>query len=78
VFFFPQHNTGEEHAAKEVNMMSIFDDANVISAYPLNKAIEDGVLVEIFKNSWHELSGGKPIVATAHLHSEILMGALNR
>jgi hypothetical protein len=43
-------------------MMSLFDNADVISAYPLEKAIKDGVLVEIFKNRWGELSGGKPIV----------------
>jgi hypothetical protein len=56
--------------------MSIFDDAEVISAYPLNQAIKDGVLVEIFKNRWQELSGGKPIVATAHLHSAISLAGL--
>jgi hypothetical protein len=56
--------------------MNIFDDADVISAYPLDKAIEDGVLVEIFKNRWQELSNGKPIVATAHLHSEISLAGL--
>jgi hypothetical protein len=52
-------------------MMSIFDDAEVISAYPLERAIADGVLVEIFKNQWGKLSGGKPIVATAHLFNAI-------
>jgi hypothetical protein len=57
-------------------MMSIFDDAEVISAYPLEKAIEDGVLVEIFKNSWQELSGGKPIVATVHLFNAISLARL--
>jgi hypothetical protein len=51
--------------------MSIFDDAEVISAYPLERAIADGVLVEIFKNQWGKLSGGKPIVATAHLFNAI-------
>jgi hypothetical protein len=51
--------------------MSIFDDADIISAYPLQQAIKDGVLVEIFKNRWHELSAGKPIVATAHLFNAI-------
>jgi hypothetical protein len=57
-------------------MMSIFDDADVISKYPLEQAIADGVLVEIFKNSWEELSGGKPIVATAHLASDISLAGL--
>jgi hypothetical protein len=57
-------------------MMSIFDDADVISAYPLEQAIEDGVLVAIFKNRWQELSGGKPIVATAHLFNDISLAGL--
>jgi hypothetical protein len=56
--------------------MSLFDDADVISAYPLDQAIKDGVLVEIFKNRWQELSGGKPIVATAHLAKEISLAGL--
>jgi hypothetical protein len=57
-------------------MMSIFDKADVISAHPLDQAIEDGVLVELFKNRWQELSGGKPIVATAHLAKEISLAGL--
>jgi hypothetical protein len=56
--------------------MNIFDDADVISAYPLDQAIKDGVLVEIFKNQWRELSGGKPIVATVHLFHEISLAGL--
>jgi hypothetical protein len=48
----------------------------VISAYPLDRAIEDGVLVEIFKSRWDELSGGKPIVATASLFHEISLAGL--
>jgi hypothetical protein len=51
--------------------MNIFDDAEVISSYPLQQAIKDGILVEIFKNRWDELSAGKPIVATAHLAQDI-------
>jgi hypothetical protein len=49
---------------REVNSMN---DTNVIYAYTLKQAIEDGVLVEVFKKSWDKLSGGKPIVATSHL-----------
>ena len=30
--------------------------------YTLDQAIADGVLVELFKNRWKDLSGGKPIV----------------
>jgi hypothetical protein len=56
--------------------MSIFDDADVVTAYTLEQAIKDGVLVEIFKPRWQELSGGKPIVATAHLFREISRAGL--
>jgi hypothetical protein len=48
----------------------------VISVYPLERAIEDGVLVEVFKNRWQELSQGKPIVATRHLFSQVSLAAL--
>ena len=56
--------------------MSIFDDAAVISKYPLEQAIADGLLVEIFQNRWPELSGGKPIVATVQLFDEISLAGL--
>ncbi len=57
-------------------MMSIFDDAEVISSYPLQQAIKDGVLVEICKNRWQELANGKPIVATAYLFNEVSLAGL--
>jgi hypothetical protein len=56
--------------------MSFFDDAEIISTYTLKQAIADGVLVEIFKNRWDELSNGKPIVATAHLFGAVSLAAL--
>ena len=56
--------------------MSTFEDAKVISTYTLQQAIEDGVLVEIFKNRWKELSSGKPIVATDHIFNEISLAGL--
>ena len=56
--------------------MTMFDDADVILTYTLTQAIEDGVLVEIFKNRWKMLSGGKPIVATAHLFNEVSLAGL--
>jgi hypothetical protein len=56
--------------------MTIFDDADVISTYTFTQAIEDGVLVEIFKNRWGQLSGGKPIVATAHLFESVSLAGL--
>ena len=49
---------------------------NVISVYSLEQAIADGVLVEIFKNRWQQLSSGKPIVATAHLFNEVSLAGL--
>jgi hypothetical protein len=54
----------------------IFKDAKVISVYTLQQAIDDGILVEIFKNVWPELSGGKPIVATSHLFGEVSLTGL--
>src|SRR2546421_11958316 len=48
----------------------------VISVYSLERAIEDGVLVEVFKNRWQELSQGKPIVATSHLFNAVSLAAL--
>jgi hypothetical protein len=56
--------------------MNLFDEADVIARYTLKQAIEDGVLVEIFKNRWETLSGGKPIVATAHLYVEVSLAGL--
>jgi hypothetical protein len=44
--------------------------------YTLQQAIADGVLVEVFKNRWQELSQGKPIVATVHLFNEVSLAAL--
>jgi len=48
----------------------------VVSVYSLEQAIKDGVLVEVFKNRWKELSGGKPTVATAHLFNQISLAGL--
>jgi hypothetical protein len=59
-----------------VKPVIIFDDAEVIATYPLKQAIKDGILVEIFKNRWDELSGGKPIVATAYLFHEVSLAGL--
>jgi len=51
-------------------------DDTVIVEYSLEQAIADGVLVEVFKNRWKQLSGGKPIVATANLTSEVSLAGL--
>ena len=52
------------------------DEATIISEYSLEQAIKDGVLVEVFKNRWQQLTHGKPIVATAHLFNEISLAGL--
>src|SRR5437660_1030514 len=51
-------------------------DAEVISSYTYQQAIEDGQLVEVFKNRWPELSGGKPILATVTLATAVSAAAL--
>ena len=56
--------------------MNFFDDTEIISSYPLKQAIEDGLSVEIFKKRWKELSGGRPIVATAHIFEEVSLAGL--
>jgi type I site-specific restriction endonuclease len=52
------------------------NEADIISIYSLQEAIEDGFLAEIFKNRWEKLSGGIPIVATSHLYDEISLAGL--
>lgn len=56
--------------------MGIFDADEVITIYSLKEAIEDGALVEIFKTRWGELSGGKPIVASANLFENVSLAGL--
>jgi type I site-specific restriction endonuclease len=48
----------ERNKEKEVIIWGIFDPDEVITAYSLKQAVEDGVLVEIFKKRWGELSAG--------------------
>ena len=51
-------------------------DETVIYAYILAQAIADGVLVEIFKNRWEQLTGGKPLVATIGIYNAFSLAAL--
>jgi len=51
-------------------------ESTVIHEYSLHQAIADGVLVEVFKNQWQQLTHGKPIVATAHLFNQVSLAAL--
>ena len=53
-----------------------FKDTQIISSYSQMQAIEDGVLVEIFKKRWDKLTGGRPIVATSHIYHEISLAGL--
>jgi hypothetical protein len=48
----------------------------VVSVYSLERAIADGVLIEVCKNRWQQLTHGKPIVATAHLFSQVSLAGL--
>jgi hypothetical protein len=52
------------------------DEDNVIFEYSLQQAIADGVLVELCKHRWNQLSGGKPIVATEHLFQSVSEASL--
>jgi hypothetical protein len=56
--------------------MGFFDDMDIIASYPLEQAVADGILVELVKHRWPQLSGGKPIVATAHLFGEVSLAGL--
>lgn len=48
--------------------MGIFDPDEVITIYSLRRALERGVLIEVFKSEWNELSRGKPIVASVNVY----------
>jgi hypothetical protein len=54
-----------------VNSMCEFEDMNIISAYGRKQAVQDGLIVEIFKPRWKTMTAGKPIVATTHLANEV-------
>lgn len=47
--------------------MGIFNHDDVITEYSIREAIEMGALVEVFRDKWDTLSGGKPIVASANV-----------
>ena len=52
------------------------DKTSFLSPYTIDDAIADGLLVELFKNRWPELSGGIPIVAASRLYNEVSLAAL--
>lgn len=51
--------------------MGMFDPDEVITEVSIREAIEMGELAEVFKDRWSELSGGKPIVASANLYESV-------
>lgn len=52
------------------------EDQAIVHSYELAHAIEDGVLVECFSSRWSQLSGGKPIVATTRVSTDLSQAAL--
>ena len=50
---------------------------NLISTYTFRDAIEDGMLIEVFKYRWKDLTGGKPLVATKGVYKEFSLAALS-
>lgn len=51
-------------------------DFIVVSSFTLDNAIAEGLLVKVFEHRWPELSGGKPIVATAAIMAELSLAAI--
>lgn len=52
------------------------DNWPVISSYRWQQMVEDGEAVEVFKNRWPELTGGRPLLATTHLFDSVSLAAL--
>jgi hypothetical protein len=50
--------------------------STVIYEYPLSQAVADGVLVELFRERWNELTSGKPLVATMNVMAEYSLAGL--
>lgn len=54
----------------------MIDWGEPISVYTTAQAVEDGIKAYIFENRWQQLSGGKPITATATLMAEVSLAGL--
>lgn len=48
----------------------------IISKYTLCDAIDDGMLIPVFRSRWLLLSGGRPILATSSVYSEFSLAAI--
>lgn len=47
----------------------------IVSTYTASQAVEDGELVELFKNRWEQLTHGRPILATSHVFESFSLAA---
>jgi hypothetical protein len=50
--------------------------STVIYEYPLAHAVADGMLVELFRERWNQLTSGKPLVATMNVMAEYSLAGL--
>ncbi len=48
----------------------------VISRYSWQQMVADGDAVELFKNRWPELTGGRPLLASRNLFESVSLAAL--
>ena len=53
-----------------------FKDADIISSYTWQQAVEDGDLVEILKHRWTELTNGTPLLATIGVYTSFSLAAI--
>lgn len=51
-------------------------EPEVISSYSQQQAVDDGVLAEIFKPRWKELTGGRPLYATCGVVGAFSLAAI--
>ncbi|MFC1495970.1 hypothetical protein ACFL52_00985 [Candidatus Margulisiibacteriota bacterium] len=52
------------------------EEPEIIFSYTLQDAIDDGVLAEVLKHRWPELTGGKPLVASAKIMNQISLAGI--
>lgn len=55
---------------------TILEGAAFTYEYTLDQAVGDGALVEVFKNRWPQITGGKPLMATSAMHQEYSLAAI--
>jgi hypothetical protein len=66
----------EEYSTMNTTSDEFFKGADIIASYTWEQGIEDGALAKVFENRWPQLSGGKPIVATASIMEAFSLAAL--